>query len=108
MTYTKDGITYTYEKRNVGMGDIVVDLNKDIIREADWQDYDEIGNVITGQVSAIETVLVVNLAGTDGEIVINSINVKDIKSYTKDMHINDFAIIKGTVLKSFTQKKLPK
>lgn len=49
-----NGIVYTYEKRNVGIGDKILDLNKDTIREAGYSDYDEIGNVIISESPVVE------------------------------------------------------
>lgn len=44
-----NGVLYTYEKRDVKVGDKILDLNKDMAREADMADYDETGNVITSE-----------------------------------------------------------
>ncbi len=44
-----NGVIYTYKKRNVGMGNLILDLNKEMVRKADWSDFDETGNVVISQ-----------------------------------------------------------
>ncbi len=53
-----------------------------------------------------KTYLVVHLRDIDSDIVIRRMTAKQIRKLPETMHINDFAVIEGEVLKAFASKNL--